>query len=103
MKDTSATRFDVRELLESAPDAVVIVDSVGEIVLVNAQAEELFGYERSEMLGQPMEMLVPERFRGRHVGHREGYAGHPQRRPMGAGLDLFGMRKDGSDFRWKSA
>lgn len=87
-----------RALLEAAPDAMVIGDSDGRIVLVNAQTEKLFGYPRAELLGQPVEMLMPERFRGRHVGHRDGYAHQPRTREMGAGLDLFGLRKDGSEF-----
>ena len=92
----SAEKF--RSLLESAPDAVVIADAQGRIALVNAQSERLFGRPRDKMLGQPVEMLVPERFRGRHVGHRTGYAKAPQPRPMGAGLELFGLRADGTEF-----
>ena len=87
-----------RALLESAPDAMVIVDSTGGITLVNAQAERLFGYARDEMLGQPVEMLVPERYRGSHVAHRGSFFARPGVRPMGAGLELFGRRRDGSEF-----
>jgi PAS domain S-box-containing protein len=84
--------------LESAPDAMVIVDGAGAIVLVNAQTERLFGYHRDELLGQPVEGLVPERFRGHHTQHRDGFFRAPRARPMGAGLDLFALRKDGSEF-----
>lgn len=87
-----------RGLLESAPDAMVIVNKDGAIVLVNSQTERLFGYTRAELLGQSVEMLVPPRFHDRHPGHRQAYSAEPHVREMGAGLDLFGLRKDGEEF-----
>ena len=87
-----------RALTESSPDGIVLVDDEGRIVLVNSQTEKLFGYVREELLGQAVEILVPERLRGRHRGHRAGFMGHPQARPMGAGLELYGLPKDGTEF-----
>jgi PAS domain S-box-containing protein len=85
-------------LLEAAPDAIVISDSVGRIVLVNAQTEETFGYTRAELLGKPIDVLVPDRHRARHAVHREDYIAHPRTRAMESGLDLTGRRKDGTEF-----
>src|SRR5579863_7747905 len=87
-----------RDLLEAAPDAMVIVDQEGRIVLVNAQAESLFGYTRAELLGQRVEILIPERYRERHLQHIAAYSTSPRPRPMGRGLELAGRRKDGGEF-----
>ncbi|HYM07338.1 MAG TPA: PAS domain S-box protein [Terriglobales bacterium] len=87
-----------RKLLEAAPDAILEVDGRGEIVLVNVQAEKLFGYTRAGLLGTPIEKLIPERFRGVHPAHRQAYSGRPVMRPMGTGLELYARRADGSEF-----
>ncbi len=87
-----------RGLLESAPDAMVIADRSGDIVLVNAQTERLFGYHRDELLGKKVEILIPERFHPVHAPHRTAYFGEPRARAMGEGLDLRGRRRDGSEF-----
>jgi protein-histidine pros-kinase len=76
---------------------MVLVDGEGRIVAINAQAEQLFGYRREELLGQPVERLMPERFRGGHRGHRADYAAHPRTRPMGMGFELYAQRKDGTE------
>jgi hypothetical protein len=92
----ASSRFE--QLLEFAPDAIVGVDEDGAIRLANAQAQSLFGHAHAELLGKPVEMLIPARFRGGHGRHRDGYFAEPRTRPMGADLDLFGLRKDGSEF-----
>jgi PAS domain S-box-containing protein len=86
-----------RTLLEAAPDAMMIHDSAGRIQMVNAQAEQLFGYARAELIGRTMEMLMPERFRRRHVQHRKAYTPQSPPRPMGTGLTLFALHKDGRE------
>jgi len=86
------------ELLELLPDAAVLVDAEGRITLVNRQAEGMFGYPRGALVGRPVEILLPERFERAHRAHRAGYRAAPHARPMGAGLDLYGRREDGSEF-----
>jgi PAS domain S-box-containing protein len=92
----SEARF--RKLLELAPDAIVIVNAAGRMVLVNSQTQTLFGYAEAEMLDQPVEILLPEAARARHEQHRGDYVGAPRARPMGVGLELAGQRKDGTEF-----
>jgi PAS domain S-box-containing protein len=87
-----------RALLESAPDAMVVVDQQGVIQLVNTQTEKMFGYDRVELVGQTIEIIVPKRFRKKHAKHRDGYQGDHPVRPMGVGLDLFGLRKNNIEF-----
>jgi PAS domain S-box-containing protein len=87
-----------RAVLESASEGIILIDTAGRIRLVNTAAEHLFGYPRSELLGEPLEVLLPERSRGGHVEHRTDYFAEPRVRPMGIGLDLSGRRKDGSEF-----
>ncbi len=87
-----------RGLLESAPDAIVLIDAKGKIVLTNAQTEKFFGYSREDLCGQPIEALIPERFRAQHKSHRTGFLKDPKSRPMGGSLELFGLRKDGTEF-----
>jgi PAS domain S-box-containing protein len=87
----------MRDLLESAPDAMVIVNAQGRIELVNSQTETVFGFARQELLGQPIEVLIPQRFRAHHPQYRSGYHANPRVRPMGEELQLYGLRKDGSE------
>lgn len=94
----AAAEAKFRGLLESAPDAIVIVDHLGCIVLVNRQAEAMFGYDRDELLGELIERLIPHRYRAGHVPYRDRYFGDAHTRPMGNGLDLYALRKDGTEF-----
>jgi protein-histidine pros-kinase len=89
---------DVADLLETAPDSIVIVNADGKIVVVNSQTEILFGYSRQELIGQPVEILIPQRFDSLHAKHRTSFVAEPHVRPMGVGLELFGKRKNGTEF-----
>jgi PAS domain S-box-containing protein len=92
------TENEFRQVVESAPDAMVIVDDRGQMVMINAQTEKLFQYERQELLGQPVEVLMPERFRDQHRGYVFDYFANARARPMGLGMELYAQRKDGSEF-----
>lgn len=87
-----------RELLEAAPDGIIEVDADGKIVVLNAATEQLFGYSRQELLGQSVDVLLPVSLRDRHASHRARYSRNPVTRPMGSGIQLYGLRKDGSEF-----
>jgi PAS domain S-box-containing protein len=87
-----------RAFVETAPQAIIIHDAKGKIVVVNSEAEHIFGYRRQELIGQPVEILIPARFRGKHVEERQAYMRKPIIRPMGSGLELSAQRKDGSEF-----
>jgi PAS domain S-box-containing protein len=95
--DMNHARF-AESLLESTPDAIVIANSTGRIVLVNGQAQKMFGFEREALLGQPVEILLPKRYHHTHVGHRNHFFSGPKMRPMGVGLQLYGLRRDGVEF-----
>lgn len=98
VKKLQASEQKFRSLLESAPDAMVIVNEHGRISLVNTQTERLFGYTREELMNEPVELLIPERLRKRHEEHRFSFTVAPRVRPMGAGMELYARRKDGSEF-----
>ncbi|MET3130789.1 PAS domain S-box-containing protein [Oxalobacteraceae bacterium GrIS 1.11] len=98
MRDAKLVDAKFRDLLELTPDAIVMANSTGRIVLANSQAEKLFAYLSGELRGQLIEILLPPRFRGGHVGHRSAYFNQPRTRTMGAGLELYGLRKDGIEF-----
>jgi PAS domain S-box-containing protein len=95
-RERAEERF--RQVIEAAPNGMVMIDKAGTITLVNAQIEKSFGYSRDELLGQSIEMLVPERFRAHHPVFRNDFIARPTTRPMGAGRDLYGLRKDGTEF-----
>ena len=98
VRENSVSESLFQQLLESAPDAMVIIDEDGKIAIVNCRAEAMFGYERDDMLGQPVEMLLPERLRRIHAAHRNGFAMNPRLRPMGQGQELVARAEDGSEF-----
>jgi PAS domain S-box-containing protein len=87
-----------KQIVESAPNAIVLMARDGSIELVNAQTEKLFRYTSDDLIGKPVEVLVPMRFRDAHPGHRESFAAHPSVRAMGAGRELYGLRRDGTEF-----
>ena len=97
-EDVSKSRALFENLFESSPDAIVEANREGLILRVNAQVESMFGYTRGKLIGQPVNILVPERFRAAHITHQQSYHAAPHTRPMGAGLELYGRRKDGSEF-----
>jgi formate hydrogenlyase transcriptional activator len=92
------SRILIENYFAISPDAILVIDARGLICEANPRAEEMFGYEREELLGRPIEKLVPERFRERHPSHRDSFKAHPRTRQMGAGLNLFAQRKDGTEF-----
>jgi PAS domain S-box-containing protein len=100
-RDLTAQRFaedKFRLAVESCPSGMIMIDRMGRIVMVNTEVERLFGHRRDELLGRSADMLVPARLRGQHARHRDGFIHHPESRLMGAGRDLFGLRKDGTEF-----
>ncbi|MEH0164939.1 PAS domain-containing sensor histidine kinase [Roseateles microcysteis] len=98
LRDAKLMEERFRDLLESTPDGIVMANPTGHIVIANSQAERLFGYDEGELRGRSVDMLLPDRFRHAHVGHRSNYFLQPRKRAMGSGLDLSGLRKDGSEF-----
>ena len=92
------TQFAFSTLLDAMTDAIVNTDFDGRIVEINIHTVGMFGYSRGELVGEPVESLMPERYRGKHVGQRDDYAGNPHVRPMGLGMALFGLKKDGQEF-----
>ncbi len=97
-RDAKLLEARFRDLLDSTPDAIVMINVTGRIVMVNAQAEHVFGYRREDLIGQAVEVLLPARYRGAHLGRRSGFIAQPRTRTMGAGLELYGLRQDGCEF-----
>lgn len=98
LRDSKIVEARFARLLESTPDAIVMVNVIGRVVMVNSQAERMFGRLRSDLIGKPVEVLLPSRFRGAHNVHRGGFFAQPRARSMGAGLELYGLRQDGEEF-----
>jgi protein-histidine pros-kinase len=98
LRDAKLVETKFRDLLESTPDAIIMANETGRIVLANSQAEALFGYGRGDLLGKPIELLLPRRYHDDHVSHRSDYFSKPRPRAMGAGLELYGLRRDGTEF-----
>lgn len=98
LRDAKIVEAKFQSLLESTPDAIVMINNTGRIVLVNSQAEQLFDYPKGELIGKPIEILLPDRFRHNHLNYRTNYFDEPKSRRMGAGLELYGKRRDGTEF-----
>src|SRR5579859_6625088 len=98
VKRAKFTHFALENLFDLSPDAIFVTDAQGIIREANPRASELFGHTQAELIGQPIENLVPQRFRPQHPAHRANYHAHPRARQMGAALNLFALRKDGTEF-----
>jgi PAS domain S-box-containing protein len=98
LREAKLVEANFRDPLEAVPDGIVIVNAIGRIILANSQVERVFGYQPGTLLGASIEVLLPKGLRSAHVGHRSGYFANPKPRSMGAGLELYGLRFDGSEF-----
>ena len=98
LENIQTTQADFLKLIEIIPDAIVIVDNEGKIRYINSQTTSTFGYSPHELIGQTVEVLLPNRFKSKHVDYRINYSKHPVRRPMGSGIDLYGRKKNGAEF-----
>jgi PAS domain S-box-containing protein len=98
LRDAKLVEARYDGILESMPDAILVANAAGRVVLANRQAEDLFGYAHGALRGMVLEHLMPARFRSAHMAHRCGFAAQPQVRPMGSGRDLYGLRSDGAEF-----